>query len=472
MQKTIPYYILLVLALLAVCVVPLAMPHGGVTSDAVYYFRIADQIPEVNWSLFPWGFPVVLKTINVITNDWFWAGRVTSVLIYLSIILFSYVQKFHFRETVILLMTKIFFYSLFNIISEGLFLALMYFQFYFLYEYFRGGRTGFKFYVPAAVLMALMFTVRYSAVYLFVGMVAFYGYYRTRHKTAFQNRDFLYFLILSALGIAAYMLFNFTNYGDFAGERYRNLPPADLTDNLGRNVLSVFNSFNPVLGVKLHGSSTIVMVAETVFLLINMVFIFIAINVWRSYFRHHRGLFHKMLITTGLVYTVLVFASFYRQGIEELNIRMLAESTFCYLFSLVFILFKQRKHLKIIYTLAVFSLVFNSLYVLKVPENYLQRKAEVEEVFSEMNGKRYYFIDDLANVRVESYRVPFIKKEIKYEHSNMNDAMINGSIIMAKDPRVFWILKDTVQDKSMMVYSSELRRRWEIVKKKNAASAE
>ena len=66
------------------------------------------------------------------------------------------------------------------------------------------------------------------------------------------------------------------------------------------------------------------------------------------------------------------------QGIEELNTRMLSESSLPLFFSAIILYFQSDYNKKIIYYLAVFSLLFNAAYLIKIPQNFLNRKAEVE----------------------------------------------------------------------------------------------
>ena len=74
-----------------------------------------------------------------------------------------------------------------------------------------------------------------------------------------------------------------------------------------------------------------------------------------------------------------------------------------------------------------------------------------------MNGKKYFFINDADKKRIDHYQIPIINKEIKYEHQNLQDASINGDIMMMRSPYILWILKDTVKNKSEVIYSSDLR---------------
>lgn len=159
--------------------------------------------------------------------------------------------------------------------------------------------------------MVVCFTVRYSTLYIFVGVSLFYLFYYLKNKNSirFFKNDFFYFLFISGLGILIYCLFNYFSFGDFMGESFRNEPPVITTEDVLRNISSVFNSFNPVLGIKLIGSSKMVLVSEIVFSVINIVFIYFFIRIWKKYFKSNNADFHVLLIFTGLVYSFFLFVT-------------------------------------------------------------------------------------------------------------------------------------------------------------------
>lgn len=458
------YYLLFAISLLSIVVVPLMIPTGGVALDSIAYFRLAYDLPHIEWSLFPLGYPVLLKIFNVIFDDFYWSSRVLNVVLYISIALFSYWKKFYFRATIILLSTKIFFFNFHQSISESLFLVCLYFLMYYLYAFFDDKKKGYRFYVPAALILVYAFCVRYSALYIYIGFSLFYliYYYKNKKTVQFFNNDFIKFLIISCFGIVIYCFFNYFNFGDFTGEKFRNDPPVTITaEDLLRNILSVFNSFNPLFAVKLKGNGMSVMVSELVFLLINVFFIFIFVRIWKGYFHKQKADFHVLLIMTGIIYSLFLFVTQFFQGIEELNIRMLSESSFLYFFSILLICYEDIKYEKLIFSLAVFSLLFNSLYPIKHPENFLARKKRVEMKFSKMKNKKYFF-NDFATVNVSATEgIP--KEGIKNieMRQKQKDGYFNGSIVMTKDPSVHWILEDVEDEESRseVVYSSELQEK-------------
>lgn len=455
------YFLLLFCSILSIVMVPLWIPAGGITADSISYFRLANDLPHAKWSLFPLGYPLLLKVFHLFTNDFFWSSRILNCLLYTSIALFAYWRKFYFKETVILLTTKIFFFSFFNAISEGLWLAVFYLLIYYLNGFFSGKIKGSSFIIPAACCLIFSFVVRYSSIYIGVAMGLFYliFYYKQRNEINFWKHDFFKFLLVSCLGIVAYCMFNYFSFGDFMGERYRNAPPTLVWENIIRNIASVFNSFNPILGIKLNGNSTLIVVIELFLGVINISFIYLFYKVWRDYFKNNKGYFHLLLILCGLVYTGFLFVTQFYQGIEELNMRMLAESSFFYFISVIILYYKNLKFEKIIFCLAIISLLFNSLYVLKIPSDYLKRKSEVENFISHFKDKEYFY-DDLVNEgKVVKYKLPLVNKDIEYKHVNQQDGYIDGNILMAKNPKIEWIVEDTVKDKSRVVYASDLTKK-------------
>lgn len=454
------YLFLIVLSLLAFGLTPNFMPGGGLVGDGSHYVHLAYDFPRVRWSLFPLGLPLALKFLKFFTGHYYWACRALPLVCYLLILGFSYYKKFFFRATVLLLCTKIFFFGFFYNSSEGLFLFFMYFLFYCLHEYFAGRLRGWRFILPAAAVMAVMFTVRYSGIYIYAPVLLF-GLYRAfaeRQKVPFFRNDYVLFLLFAGLGIAAYMGFNYINFGDFVGEKFRNKSDLHLfTRDFYDACLSVFNTFNPVLDMKPNQAGTLTTLINMGMLCLNLVFMGIFIREWRRSIRPG-DYFYQLLIFCGAFYTAALFISAFFQGIEGLNVRMLCEASFCYFMAYLFLVARDGRLGRYYFRLAVVTIVFNSLYVVKNPSDFLSVKAGLEAKLSTMPDKRYFY-DDMSGVSRETvYEIPLIKKKIRYSHTNLQTGYINYDILVMKDPRINYLSKDTVRDKTLVIYNSELER--------------
>lgn len=453
-------YLFLYFAILfGVIITPFFIPYGGIVADTLSYIKIANDIPNIKSGLFPLGYPSLLRFFYIFTNDFYFSGRIISVLIIAFIGVFSYFKKFYFKETVILLATKIFIVCVYNLISEGLFLCVLYFLFYYINCLFTDKKKGFAFVLPVSLLLVTLFLIRYSGIFIYLSVIIFF--LLNFRKTEFVNfkKDILSTIILSGVLISIYMIFNYFNFGGIMGENERfAVDKSNISLDIIRNFLGVINLANPIFGIKPAHFTSITIVLEAVLFILNLIFIGLIFNILKKEKPWKSNLTIVFLLISSVTYLVFVILSKFFQGIEELNTRMLSATSFCLYFAVLIIYFKSNFNKKYIFYLAVFSLVFNVIYTVKEPKNFLERKAEVEKQIEKLKGKKYYFDDhkNVENSRSE-YHIPIINKTFFYEHNNQQKSFIDGNIIMAKKPEISLLLKDTVQNKKTIIFSSDIK---------------
>lgn len=464
-MKTKSYILLWIFLILNVAIAPLFIPNGGLVGDIQHYIRIAYYLPEVKWSLYPLGYPLLLRAFYNILGDYFWAGRLINMLCFLSIGLFAYIKNFHFKETVILLCTKTCIFSYFNILSEGIFLCVMYFLFYLFYQYFYNKKAK-QLVIAGSVLMILLFTVRYSALYIYLALVAYYVFYYyfklKRQGYSFFKTFYSNFLLISGLGIFLYISFNYMKFGDFMGESFRN--PSDLklfTEAFYIAVLGFFNAFNPVLGIKSVKLTPSAIAIEIFLLIINIMFIWYFIRICKRYFKKTKDFyFYGLIIFIGISYLLLIFLSSFYQGIDNMDMRILCEGSFCIFYVFIFILYKEKHNEKVIFILAVLCLAFNTVYAIKIPKFYLTQKKETEsELAGVIDGKKYFYNDTAEILEMTTYKIPFIGKEIKKANPYSQSGFINAYIIMAKYPEISELRDEKlISNKRLIIYNSDLQK--------------
>ena len=147
---------------------------GGIGADSLSYFGIASDLPHLKTNLFPLGFPILLEGFHQIFNDYFWAGKMLNITMVLSVLLFSYFKKFYFKETVLLFAGKTLFFAFNYIWSEGPFVFLLYFLMYFFHERFEEKIKSNTFIIGASLLLVLLLTIRYSGIYIYLGVGVFW----------------------------------------------------------------------------------------------------------------------------------------------------------------------------------------------------------------------------------------------------------------------------------------------------------
>ena len=156
------------------------------------------------------------------------------------------------------------------------------------------------------------------------------------------------------------------------------------------------------------------------------------------------------------VYTIALFLSGLFQQIEEMNVRMLAAANFCLFFSFLLIYFKGLQSDRLIFRLGCFFLAFLTVYSLKSPDNYLKNKEQIAQQMPKFSAKKYLFDNEQNQKVTTTYHVPILKKSFKYQHTNAQKGFIKQSLAATINPKIKWLKYDTIPDKSLILYTSEL----------------
>lgn len=429
---------------------------GGIGADSLSYFGIAADMPELVTNLFPLGFPALIKFFHIFVQDYFWASKVLNISMVITILLFSYFKRFYFKETVLLFTGKTLFFGLTLVSSEGPFLFLLYFLLYFFHEKFQDKIKSGTFVICASLLMILLFAVRYSGIYIYLGVGLFWLIMVLKRKTFASKIDLFKFLVLSGVGIGGYLCFNYFTFGSFTGEHLRGAPAQFSPIYIFRDLLGMTNVIDPFIGLKPASNSFASLTFQVLLMVVDFIFLNYLIKLYRRKKEILTVEFHHLLWMIAGVYTISLFMSGLFQQIEEMNVRMLAAANFCLFFSFLIIYFKGLKSDRFIFRLGCFFLAFLTLYGLKSPENYLKNKKEIEQQMPKFSSKKYLFDDEQNQKITTTYHIPVVKKSFKYQHTNAQKGFIKQSIAGTVNPSIKWLKYDTIPEKSFILYTSEL----------------
>ena len=432
------------------------LPAGGIGADSLSYFGIASDLPAIETNLFPLGFPVLIKIFHTLFQDYFWAAKMLNIFIVIFVLLFSYFKKFYFRETVLLFTGKTVFFAMNLVISEGPFIFLLYFLIYFFHERLQEKIDSRSFIFSASIILILLFTVRYSGIYIYLGVGILWMLMVFKKVTFPAQMDFLWVLMISGLGIGAYLGFNHAVFGSFTGEHLRGAPAQIYPVYLLRNVFAIANVIDPFIGIKPASNGFLSIAFQVGLMIFDLVLLRYFITLFREKKRFLQLEFHYLLWIIAGVYTVTLFISGLFQQIEELNVRMLAAANFFLFFSFFVIYFKNLKSDVLIFRLGSFFLAFLTVYSLKSPENYLQNKRIIEPQMSKFQGKKYLFDDEKSIIYITEYHIPVLKKSFSYQHTNSQKGEWKQSIAGSINPQIKWLKYDTINDKKQVLYTSEL----------------
>ncbi|MFN3021404.1 hypothetical protein ACK1KB_10505 [Chryseobacterium sp. TY3] len=433
------------------------LPAGGVYRDSLSYFEIAADLPNPVTDLFPLGYPILVRGFQLLFGDYFWAYKMLNVTMLIIVFLFSYLKQFYFRETVLLFMGKTMLFVFSIALSEAPFLFLMYFLIYFLHKILIDKTYSKTDVIIASVIMVMMFIVRYSGIYIYlaIGVFAMYLLIKSNNREVFWS--FVLFLIISGLGIASYLGYNYYNYKSYTGEDLRGAPYPMTGVSLLRNILGVINAANPFFGVKPASSSVVSIGFQIVVAIVDIFILRYFILIFKKSRSRSDHNFYILLWIISGVYAISLLLSGWTQQIEEMNTRMMAAANVCLFFSFLIIYFKNESSDKKLLRVSVLFLIFFLLYTLKSPEYYFYNRKQVEQQMSKFSSKRFIYDDIEEETTLTTYRFLFINKAFHYKHSNNQNGDIKRQIAGTLDPKKKWLMHDTVTDKSKVLYTSQIK---------------
>ncbi len=431
--------------------------YGGIGADSLSYFGIASDFPELKTNLFPPVYPFLLRLFYSVFNDYFWAYKIINLLMLIFILLFSWFKKFYFKETLLLFTGKSLFFAMTGALSESPFIFVFYFLLYFVHQFLSDKINSKKFVIVAALLMVLMMGIRYSGVYVFLGLILF-GFYGCRYLWD-RNKSLVFFsfILVSGFGITCFLVFNYFIFGSFTGEHLRGEPAKIQLIYLVRDLLGMSNVVDPFIGIKPASNSFASMAFQVVLMFCDLFLVYKFVHWYKKNQSGIKGSFHILLWVLAGVYTVFLFLSGLVQQIEEMNVRMLAVANVCVFFSMLILYFQVSTNDKWLFAISVFFLGFLTVYSLKDIDYFLSHKRKLEPQVAQFQDKEYLFNDERNIETYTLYKFPFINKTLKYKHTNKQIGELKQTIIGTVNPRIKWLKYDTVQDKSKVLYTSKLR---------------
>lgn len=430
---------------------------GGIGADSLSYFGIAADLPNPETNLFPLGYPVLLRLFFDLFNDYFWASKFLNLLLITIILLFSYFKNFYFRETVLLFMGKTFLFVFSGAGSETVFVFLMYFLFFLLYQIFSKAKNLYVYALGASICMISMFVTRYSGIYVYVSILVFCGVMFFKIKDRIYFKPILLFVFLSVIGIGGYLTFNILQFSSFTGEDLRGKPSSITIIYIVRDFFGLINSIDPFIGIKPASNSFISILFQFLVFVVDL-FIFI---FFLKYFRKAKEspiyYFHILLWIIAGGYGVSLMVSGWFQQIEEMGIRLMTASNFCLFFSFLILYFQNQLSDKRIWMVSCLFFVFLTFYSLKDPGNYLENKKQIEPQMAKFTDKKYLYNDEKDKVTLTTYHFPVIDKTFNYKHTNSQKGSLKETIAGTINPKIKWLQLDTIRDKTKVLYTSQLR---------------
>jgi len=464
MNKNLSPALEILLMALICCIVAgfLFRSDGGINLDTLVYVRNSISFPSVESNIFPPGYSILIKSFNVILKDNFWSTKAINFFFLALILGFSWVKNFYFKETILVLCTKIGVGLWSFSYSEPMFISILFFQYYMLAQYFEKDKVSDLWPILMTILVFGLLLTRHSGIFIYAGYWFAFVFLFRKKGTVILKESYFKFLMYSAFLILAYLGYNYLTFNSFFGENLRGAP--DITTDAERlkhaflNLKGAISTWNPFYTLVLqHNENPAYFPIEMGIFSLDVVFAIGLIWGILKMTKSEESDLPIVMAITGLVFVFLMLFSSFQAGIEILNNRLLSPGSFCFLFPfIIYFLKKYPQKGQVFIGLGFISLGFNLFILLKTPANYLEIR-EKSKNFLELHSESKYFYVDKDEIPETKYTIPFLGKEFRYTHEVLKKSYINLHALSILKPEIQEIqeIKPKMK-KSEFILNSEL----------------
>ncbi|SEW07563.1 hypothetical protein SAMN05421841_0913 [Chryseobacterium wanjuense] len=225
---------------------------GRTNPDSIRYMRFAHNLPEIDNTTTPLGYPAAIKFFTFFGTDEFWSSKIIGIAAFLFIIFFTWKKKFFFKESIVAC-ALFSFLSIFSYtMSEALILPFVILFLYVSSLIINGKLEKGKAIFYLSLSLIALYNIRYSSLFI-IGGTGLYG-------LIFWKRNYAKtFIISGAIGFVFVVLYKFL-FIDYFNENYIKdalitglHPTSQLLKELFQGLCTTFNPFihiaNPGGGV-------------------------------------------------------------------------------------------------------------------------------------------------------------------------------------------------------------------------------
>jgi len=175
---------------------------GGINLDTILYVQNAEHLPALSTNIFPFGYSFGLKTFQFFLNDYFWSSKLLNLFCLVFILGLSWFRKFYFTETLVLLCLKVGIGLWSFSYSEPLFLSILYYQFYLLFQYFEEHNQDRFWLIKMSMAMLALMLMRHTGIFILFGYGTFLVFlFWTKGRLILKQNYFQFILISGFLTI-------------------------------------------------------------------------------------------------------------------------------------------------------------------------------------------------------------------------------------------------------------------------------
>ncbi|GAB0156528.1 hypothetical protein CHRYSEOSP005_17930 [Chryseobacterium sp. Alg-005] len=386
--------IVLVIITLMVTILRFLLNEKGRTNpDSLRYMRFAHNLPFIDNTSTPLGYPASIKLFTFLGPDEFWSSKIIAILCYLFIIFFAWKKKFFFREAIVT-GTLFSFVSIFSYtMSEPLILPFVLLFLYISMLIINGKLEKGKAVLYLSLSLIALYNIRYSALFI-IGGAGLYG-------LAFRKREYApAFIISGIIGGIFVVLYKFL-FIDYFNETYIEdallvglHPTSKLLIELFQGLCTTFNPFihiaDPGGGLINYGIYGI-----------GFLNILLIIYLFVKYKLSEYEFFYVFISVTSIVCSYFVQ---YFYSVNSIDYRLMAPFSFpvwLLYFKRLFLIFDTKT-----YTVGMASIMSGMLFTWLSKGNYLENRKEMTQFLQSENLNkvplRFYIetAEDLDKIQI------------------------------------------------------------------------
>lgn len=339
---------------------------GRVSPDSIRYMRFAHNLPVIDNTTTPLGYPAAIKFLTYFGFDEFWSSKIIGISAFLFIVFFTRKKNFYYRESIVIgalfSFLSIYSYTMSEALTLPFIMLFLYVSKLIIEEKLEGGKAVL--YLSLSLLA--LYNIRYSALFI-IGGTGLYGLIFIKRKYSQP------FIISAMIGLAFVVLYKFL-FIDYFNENYVKdalliglHPTSQLLVELFQGLCT---SFNPFIHIADPGGRAINYAIYGIGFLniILIIFLFIKSKLSKTEF------FFVFIGICGIACSYLVQ---YFYSVNPIDYRLLAP------FTLPIWLVYFKKLFDILggkaYSIAVLSLLSGGAFTWLSKGNYLENRKEMKE---------------------------------------------------------------------------------------------
>lgn len=328
--------------------------------------RFAHNLPEIDNTTTPLGYPAAIKFFTFFGFDEFWSSKVIGILAFLFIIFFTWKKKFFFKESIVLsaLFSFISIYS--YTMSEALIIPFVILFLYVASLIITGKLEKGKAILYLSLSLIALYNIRYSALFI-IGGTGLYGliFWKKKYSSIF--------IISGIISFVFVVLYKFL-FIDYFNENYVKdaltvglYPTSKLLRELFQGLCTTFNPFihiaNPGGGLVNYGIYGIGLLN-----IILMIYLFVKYKLSESEF------FFVFISISGIICSFFIQ---YFYPVNAIDYRLMVP------FSIPLWLIYFRKLFQIlnskVYVIGLLSILSGIFFTWLSRGNYLENRKEMKQ---------------------------------------------------------------------------------------------